>query len=255
VANSNLSGTDRLTVYAAGSSGNVTPIQTISGSNTNLSDILAIAVDGPGNIYVSNGAASGPGAESVNVFAPNANGNATPIRTISGTLTGIDQPYGVAVDPTGNLYVVNNVGETVTVYGPGANGNVAPIQTIGGSHTGFANAPIGITWGHGPPPVGRIYVSEGDGIAIFHANANGNVTPVKIISGALTALNQPWALALGPSGGIFVANLGAVSTGIWAVTRYSRFGLLAAGNNNVAPVHTIEGTATGFWLPDGVAVH
>lgn len=256
VANSNFGGTDRVTVYAAGSSGNVTPIQTISGSATLLSDILGIAVDGAGNIYVSNGAANGSGAESVDVFAANANGNVAPLRTISGALTGIDHPYGVAVDPTGNLYVVNNVGETVTVFAPGANGNVAPIQTIGGSHTGFANGPIGIAWGHGPPLAGRIYVTESNGeVAIFHANANGNIAPVKTISGALTHLNQPWAVALGPSGGIFVANLGAVSTGIWAVTKYSPFGFLAAGNNNVAPVHTIVGPNTGFWLPDGLAVH
>jgi hypothetical protein len=255
VANSNLSGDDRVTVYAAGSSGNVTPIQTISGSNTGLSDILGIAVGTAGDIFVSS-SGGGSGSGHVSVFAAGANGNVAPSQSISGPLTGIDQPYGLAVDPPGNIYVVNNAGESVTVFSPGANGNVAPIRTISGSHTGFGDAPIGIAWGHGPPAAGRIYVTQGnDAVAVFHAGANGNATPVKTISGALTDLNQPWAVALGPGGGIFIANVGQNTNGTFDVTKYVSYPSLLPGNNNVAPVHTIVGSLTELWLPDGVAVH
>jgi hypothetical protein len=145
LANSNSGGTDSVTVYAAGSSGNATPVQTISGSNTLLSDVFGIALDGAGDIYVSNMAVNGPGASSVNVFAPGANGNVAPIRTISGALTGLYQAFGLAVDPTGNLYAANRTtGYTwaVSVFAPGANGNVAPTQTISGPNTDIGAVPM-----------------------------------------------------------------------------------------------------------------
>jgi hypothetical protein len=246
VANSNEGGTDRVTVYTAGSSGNATPIQTISGSNTGLSDILGIALDAAGDIYVSSSAQNGPGAQSVNVFAPAATGNVATLRTISGALTGISHPYQLATDPAGNLYVANS--SNILVFSPGANGNVAPVRTInpGG---------IGVAWHHGPPAVGRIYVAGGNGVAIFRANANGNVTPLKTISGSLTDLNQAEGIAVGPGGAIFVGNIGQNANGTFDVTKYSPFGVLAPGNNNVAPVKMIVGSNTDLWLPDGVAVH
>jgi hypothetical protein len=258
VANSNFGGTDRVTVYTAGSSGNVAPIQTISGSNTLLSNIFGIAVDTPGNIYVSSTAINGPGAGTVNVFAPGATGNVAPIRTISGALTGIYRPFGLTVDPTGNLYVMNETTASswaVSVFAPAANGNVAPLRTITGSHTGFDNDTTGIAWFHGPPPVGRIYVTGNNGVAIFRANVAGNATPAKTISGALTDLNQPGAVALAPGGRIFVSNLGQNMNGTFDVTKYTSFAGLAPGNNNVAPIHTIVGGNTDLWLPDGLAVH
>jgi len=247
VANSNRGGDDRVTVYSAGSSGNATPIQTISGTNTGLSGILGIALDAAGDIYVSSSSVNGPGALSINVFASNANGNATPLRTISGASTGISDPYQLATGPAGNVYVANV--NNILVFAPGAYGIVAPVRT-------FNTGGIGVAWHHGPPAIGRIYVAgSGDGVVIFLANANGNATPLKTISGSLTDLNQPEGIAVGPGGAIFVGNIGQNANGTFDVTKYSPFGVLAAGNNNVAPTKMIVGSNTDLWLPDGVAVH
>jgi 6-phosphogluconolactonase (cycloisomerase 2 family) len=258
VASSNWAGTDRVTVYAAGASGNATPIQTISGSNTGLSDIYGIALDAAGDIYVASAAQNGPGAQSVNVFAPGATGNVAPMRTISGAATLLSEPIGVAVDPTGNLYVVNQAGSgtAVDVFAPNANGNVPPIQTIAGSNTGLNASAYGVAWHHGPPAVGRIYVTEASpAVAIFRANQTGNVTPAKTISGALTDLDGPIGIAVGGAGRIYVTNATASGGGFYSVTKYASFTALAAGNNNVAPLQMIVGANTGLSQPAGIAIH
>ncbi len=83
--------------FAAGATGNVAPMRTISGSNTGLSDGqgfnfgLALSQTS-GDIFVSN-----PGSNSILVFAANATGNVAPIQTIAGSATKLSVPLGVAV--------------------------------------------------------------------------------------------------------------------------------------------------------------
>jgi hypothetical protein len=72
------------------------------------------------------------------VFAPGASGNVAPVATLTGSKTGLANPFGVVVDAAGRVAVMNGGGaNTVTEYAPGASGNVAPIATIAGSNTGL----------------------------------------------------------------------------------------------------------------------
>jgi hypothetical protein len=64
----------------------------------------------------------------------------TPLRTISGTNTGLDAPVGIGVNSAGTIFVAHDNNNTTTSYAPGANGNVAPTTTIGGSSTMMAGA-------------------------------------------------------------------------------------------------------------------
>jgi sugar lactone lactonase YvrE len=130
-----------VTVYAARATGNVLPIQQISGSKTGLNIPTGIALDASRNIYVANFVYPG----SVTIYAAGANGNVTPIRTIAGSNTGLNRPDGIALDANANIYVANNpygialggdgFRSSLTVYAAGANGNVAPIRTIVGRTT------------------------------------------------------------------------------------------------------------------------
>ena len=73
------------------------------------------------------------------VYAPGANGDAVPQRTLSGNLTTITFPYGVAVDAAGYLYVADSEDNSILVFAPGATGNVAPVRTISGAATGIGS--------------------------------------------------------------------------------------------------------------------
>jgi hypothetical protein len=84
-----------ITEYSPTARGNATPIRIIQGPNTGLVAPLGVAVDGAGNIFVSNGGAS----NSITVYSSLAAGNASPMNTISGNLTGIAAPYEIAIHP------------------------------------------------------------------------------------------------------------------------------------------------------------
>src|SRR2546422_654579 len=98
-----------------------------------------------------------------------ASGNALPMAVITGDQTGLCDPFAIALDAAGKLYVANHCANSITVYAPGANGNVAPDHAIVGDqivgdHTGLSS-PSGLALGAS----GSIYVAnQGD---LFGENA------------------------------------------------------------------------------------
>jgi sugar lactone lactonase YvrE len=125
-------GNDRITIYAAGATGNVAPVAAIGGPNTGLgpSGPWGIAVDAAGRIYSAN---SGP--PSITVYAAGSSGNVAPIQTIAGPNTGLTNPWSVAVDAAGRIYVPDSSG--IAIFAPGATGNVRPTARIAGPNTGL----------------------------------------------------------------------------------------------------------------------
>jgi 6-phosphogluconolactonase (cycloisomerase 2 family) len=130
-------GNASVTVYAAGANGNVAPIQTIAGSKTGISTPNCVAVDSKGTIYVSSSKPGYPTGCCVTIYDKDANGNVRPIRSIEGSKTQISFAGGIAVDPSGEVYVSNSNTNSVTVYAKHAHGNVAPIRVISGTMTGL----------------------------------------------------------------------------------------------------------------------
>ena len=78
------------------------------------------------------------------MFAPGANGNAAPVRSIVGAATGLAGPAGLALDAAGFIYVSNRTGNSVEIFAPDADGNVAALRTIVGAATGLSS-PYGLT--------------------------------------------------------------------------------------------------------------
>ncbi len=128
-------------VFAPGASGPAVPSRTI----TSEALFAGLAVDGAGDIFaVENTAISNaPGVvntEKLVEFAPSATGAATPIKTISGSATGMTFGGAVRVDSVGNLYLVNIsiTGTTqapttlasILTFGPTASGNEPPAGTM-----------------------------------------------------------------------------------------------------------------------------
>ncbi len=113
--------------YPANSNGQVFPTRMITG----LSAPKGVAVDSTGHIFVTDG-------NSVLVFAAGANGNAKPVRTISGSNTLLDGPNGLFVG-LHQIQVANAGGASITVYPRLGNGDIAPVRTISGGSTGLAS--------------------------------------------------------------------------------------------------------------------
>ncbi len=191
-------------------------------------------------LYVTNWA-----GQSITVYPVGVTGNVAPIAVIAGPQTGIDLPYGVALDASGNIYVTNFDYNSVTIYAAGANGNVMPTATIMGSNTKLLDPEgIGID-----PSNGNIYVQSLNGpsgnpsILVFAAGSNGNVSPAEVIEGSKTGLTDPVDLTLDGGANIYdvdVANF---------------INVYAAGTTgNKRPARKIKGGLTKLNLPFGVTV-
>lgn len=176
-------------------------------------------------------------------FARNANGNVSPAGEISGAKTMLDEPTGLAMDASGNIYVAN-INNAITVYASGAEGNIAPIRTIAGDKTKL-NGPAGLT----VDPHGRLYVADNGSntLTVYSPNARGNVAPVRTIAGSNTNLYSPWGLAFDSQANLYVAN-DDPNTG-W-VTVYA-----PGSKGDATPERTIKGSATKFEGPAGLAVN
>ncbi|MGD0672706.1 MAG: NHL repeat-containing protein [Candidatus Binatus sp.] len=257
VPNTEDSGT--VTVYAAGSSGNIAPIATISGAATGLAYPAGIALDSSGNIYVANELTGNTSSSledypSITVYPAGSKGNASPIAVIAGDNTGLDYPQGIALDSGGNLYAkgyVEYVGDTINAYPAGSNGNVSPAATIVGADTGL-DGPDGIALDSG----GNLYVSNGYGgpvgggsVTIYPAGSNGDAVPIATITSSFTGINDASSIAVDSTGKIYVANEFGAAGDNGSITIYSA-GSYATG----APIATIAGDNTGLSNPFGIAL-
>jgi len=253
------SGDNSVTVYPANPSGtlNESPLATIAGTNTGLSEPFGIAVDASGKIYVANRTGGGVnGGGSITVYAAHPSGslNETPLATITGSLTGLSGPSDIAVDANGKIYVTN-LFNSITIFAASPSGTVneAPLATITGSSTALAE-PYGVAVDAG----GTIYVaneiggsSDSGTITTYAANPSGttNEAPLATITGTNTALNDPLGVALGPLGKINVVNFGGAAGS--SVTVYAS---APSGSLNEAPLATISGSNTALGTSDGIAV-
>ena len=282
-----LSLSSSLVEYPAGSNGEVTPIATITGSNTGLgtgNDGLAqpvgVGLDVKGNIYVSgnifDSSAPDPAYGRGSIIEYGAGEcrsgtcNIKPVATITGNKTGLSPALPTlslrvsapALDTAGNIYItIDDTGSlysgSVLEYAAGSNGNVPPIAEIIGT-----NSQIG-----GPTSVvlddkGNIYVANigsitGVPVSIlkFAPGSNGNVAPIAAItvptSGDKTQLTAPQAMALDAHANIYVANYNGAPGQQNSILEFA-----AGSAGNVAPIAVISGGATGMSssIPEGIVL-
>jgi sugar lactone lactonase YvrE len=181
--------------------------------------------------------------DQVLVFPQNANGGPAPTQDITGNVTGLSVPQGIAVDRAGNIWVTNFNTSSITEYNAGATGNVAPINTVQGSST-FLAGPIGIAF----DSAGDVFVvnSQLDSSGLFELlefgpNPTGNQGPIRRIGGSATLLNNPQYVAVDGAGNAYVTNI--------ANNLITIFGPGASGN--VAPLVSFSGNCA---QPDGIAL-
>ena len=195
VSNSVENGGD-IVVFAAGANGNVAPIRRISGSSTGINRAAGIAIDALDRLYVANVGLYSRCCQSITVYAAGANGNAAPVRTIGGSNTRFLNPFGIALDDAGNIFVSSfgntdagpsNPQSTIVSFTPSQNGDVTPATTILGE--GYLSEPLGLAVN----VAGQIYAANlfTNTISVYPAGATGSVAPSATIGGAATGLNRP----------------------------------------------------------------
>jgi hypothetical protein len=119
---------------------NIFPSNKISGANTGIGQPTGIAVDGSGNMYVSDQgstsatvcAPKAPPCPAILIFPAGSTGNATP-KFIAGSSTMLFSPTDVKVDSSGKIYVADSTTSgsgVIYVFASGANANVAPATTF-----------------------------------------------------------------------------------------------------------------------------
>lgn len=179
------SSTGVISVFAAGADGDVEPIRSFVIGEFSDSP-RAIAAMANGNLAVTGSSGA------IYEFASDAAGEATPLRTIQGTNTGVVALTGLAELSSGELAALNIFDPpSVRIFAADADGDVSPVRTIEGASTGLlvpqgltelsdgsiavANAGrnVGITVYPGPPPPPAVFVAvepyraydsrEGDG--------------------------------------------------------------------------------------------
>lgn len=246
-----------ITVYSAGSNGNVAPIATINGTSTELTYPIGIALDSSGRIYVANNGTTvesnnGPltFAPSITLYSAGSNGNAQPIATITGDNTGLSNPQDIALDSNLNLYTTNGDNNNVDIYSAGSNGDAFPAATIAGADTGLnvANA-IALD------SENNIYVLNSNGgpadngsVTVYSAGSSGDTVPIDTITSSFTGLDAAYGIAVGSTGEVYVTN-GLGGPDLSSVTIYP-----AGSYGTVSPVVTIAGEHTGLNSPSGIAL-
>jgi hypothetical protein len=214
----------------------------VTATSTGLSAMVSVTVNAAAatQFYVANLLGGPDFTGSITVYTVGASDNISPTNTIAGANTGLSDPFGIARDAAGQLYVANNFGNSsITVYAPGAMGNASPVTTIAGPHTGL-NRAVGIALGGG-----NLYVanSVGQSITVYPADASGDATPTATIAGSNTRLTDPQTVALDAAGDVYVVN-----------AFVNRILIFAAGaTGNVPPTDSIVGLNTHLDFPQSIA--
>jgi hypothetical protein len=200
------------------------------------------SVSPTGEIFVAD-------AKGVSVFSATANGNDQPARYIMGNsqpdggqATTIDPGYALAVDGADNLYMSNNSPTPIVVFGSTATGTAVPVRALGGSLTMLSGRLFDV-YGMAIDNAGNLYVNcycqGAPAILEFDPTANGNVAPIRTISGALT-LVYIGGIAVDATGNIYHSTTTNYVT--QSVMKYS-----PAASGNVAPDSVLTvGPWTGY---------
>ncbi len=191
-------------------------------------------------------------------FAHDANGNVSP----KAILHTPHRVYNLAADETRQeLYATVEFAPQVVVYRKEASGEEKPLRALKGPNTGLDGVHgIAIdeknrlmfvnTWGHHSDAriagSGKFFPPA---IKVYPLDANGDVKPLRVITGDKTLLDWPAAMKFNPNNGdLYVAN--DIGQSILVFANVSD----PSVQGDVAPARIIKGPSTRLRYPTGVAL-
>jgi hypothetical protein len=198
----------QIAVFARLANGQAAPIRSIEGQTTLLSRTMhGIAYDEVTDRIIVPAQFS----QAVLSFRGDAKGEERPVRVIQGPHTEIRRADRVAVDPIRKEIFVGDGGQ-VLVFPVDANGDVAPIRALRGPDTllsvaGGGNAPIAVD-----PVTKTLIVATRRQLLIFDSTANGNVKPLRVITG-----DPAGGMLAAAYNGLIFARANGNAVGVWSV--------------------------------------
>jgi sugar lactone lactonase YvrE len=206
--------------------------------------------DLPKYVYVADQVQGGSNpASDVLIYAAGLNGNISPSVVIAGSQTQLTVANGIVVDSSGEIYVADGDTNEIVGFAPGSSGNATPNIVISGSETGLSR-PTGLAVDAND----NLYVancasgcgvgSQPSALLEYSAGSNGNVAPIRNITGYdtdLTVANDP---AIGSDGTIYVSN----QSGTICV-------FSSDANGDAEPIRELDGSYTLLDTPDGIAIN
>ncbi len=164
----------------------------------------AITVDAMNRLYVASN-------NSISVYAGGQTGSNTPIRTFGAT--GASNVQGIAVDAAGYTWSTDT-NDVLSEFVPTASGIGTPFQHVSGSSTQLSS-PSGIfvdrqghVWVTGI--VANAGAIEEFDPGLLGSSSGENIAPIRIITGTATQLIEPSAIAVDPTGAMYVNDEGSV---------------------------------------------
>ena len=234
------------------------------GAAAGFNQPAGIAVDGSGNVYVTD-----EGANNIRKVAPD--GTVTTLaglQTTPGSADGTGpaahflNPTGVAVDGAGNLFVTDENNDTIREITPGGVVTTLAGQAgnLGANDGQGSSASFRLPWGVVVDASGNLYVADSGNNAIRKITSGGAVTTLAGLGGgsgtadgvgAAAAFEAPAGLALDGAGNLYVTDSRAQT--LRKIAPDGTVTTLAGHPNQVGAMDGPGATAL-FTGPAGVAV-
>jgi glucose/arabinose dehydrogenase len=236
--------------------GQSVPTTTLATSFAALDGPTAMAFDAGGDLFVSSVNSNTITVDPANTGTLFGQSVTADVATQLNAATGLDSPYGIALDAQGDLFIVNNLTNTVvvvpantgTLFGQSVTANVA---TTLSAATGL-DSPYGI-------------VVDANGDLLITNFANNTITVVPASTGTVfgqavtadvattltsaTGLASPVGMALDANGDVFISNLGNNTISVLAANTSTIFGQSVTVNQTATLT-----AATGVDAAYGIAL-
>jgi sugar lactone lactonase YvrE len=233
-----------------------------SGFNARFYSPSGVAVDSAGNVYVADS-----GNSTVRKIAPG--GIVTTFAGLGRTRGGTDatgtnarfeQPFGIAVDPNGNVYVSDSMANTIRKISPaGVVTTLAGRYGANGSADGAgSDARFSVPYAVAVDAAGTVFVVDHGNHTIRKITASGTVSTLAGTAGtagstngrgAAASFRYPSGIAVDRTGTVFVAD-----TDNQVIRAISADGdVTTAGGSGATGSTDGAGTSARFFNPKGVA--